>query len=105
MKPVLFGFPRSVVKATMVIIYIYKGAHKLPSANYPPFSVTLFSQIRTAIYTHMEARCSTFPVFYSQLIFVCAEMVKDFRVRSTDQTLNEKKVRGRLFAWCGLGLH
>ena len=34
LKPVLFEFPRSVVKATMVIIYIYKGAHKLPSATY-----------------------------------------------------------------------
>ena len=43
LKPVLFGFPRSVVKATMVIIYIYKDAHKLPSANYPPFSITLYT--------------------------------------------------------------
>ena len=40
LKPILFGFPRSVVKATMVIIYVYKGARKLPSANYPPFSFT-----------------------------------------------------------------
>ena len=27
MKPVLFGFPLSVVKATMVIIYVYSDAH------------------------------------------------------------------------------
>ena len=40
MKPILFGFPRFVVKATMVIIYVYIYARKLPSANYPPFSVT-----------------------------------------------------------------
>ena len=40
LKPILFGFPCSVVKATMVIIYVYRYARKLPSANYPPFSVT-----------------------------------------------------------------
>ena len=34
LKPIfLFGFPRSVVKATMVIIYIYKNAHMLKHAN------------------------------------------------------------------------
>ena len=48
MKPVLFGFPCSVVKATMVIMIqscIYKSAQKLPSANYSPSLVTSYSQI------------------------------------------------------------
>ena len=40
LKPILFGFPCSVVKATMVFIYVYIVARKLPSETYPPFSVT-----------------------------------------------------------------